>query len=81
MYLKLLIWLTMLCYLKKLNDRNTPTCFVRILRYWYIEQKYEKKWGNCLSCPLSVFNGIRLGGVLSPYLFALYFDDLSVELA
>ena len=36
--------------------------------------------GNCLSSPFSVSNGVRQGGVLSPYLFALYIDDLSVKL-
>ena len=34
------------------------------------------KWGNCLSSPFSVSNGVRQSGVLSPYLFALYIDDL-----
>ena len=38
------------------------------------------KWGNCLSSPFSVSNGVRQGGVLSPYLFALYIDDLLFKL-
>ena len=37
-------------------------------------------WSNCISCPFSVSNGVRRGGVLSPYLCAVYIDDLSVEL-
>ena len=65
---------------KKLIERNMPTCFVRILHYWYSKQNMKVKRGNCLSSPFSVSNGVRQGGVLSPYLFALYIDDLSVKL-
>ena len=57
-----------------------PTCFIRILYYWYSKQNMKVKWGNCLSSPFSVSKGVRQGGVLSPYLFALYIDDLSVKL-
>jgi len=38
------------------------------------------KWGKHLSEPFHVTNGVRQGGVLSPYLFAVYLDDLSSEL-
>ena len=34
------------------------------------------KWGNCFS----VSDGVRQGGILSPYLFAVYLDNLSVLL-
>ena len=65
---------------KKVIEKNMPTCFVRILYYWYSKQNMKVKWGNCLSSPFSESNGIRQGGVLSPYLFAFYIDDLSVKL-
>jgi len=34
-----------------------------------------------LSEPFRVTNGIRPGGVLRPYFFAVYLDDLSLELS
>ena len=38
------------------------------------------KWGKHFSEPFHVSNGVRQGEVLSPYLFAIYLDDLSNEL-
>ena len=40
----------------------------------------QTKWGKHFSEPFHVSNGVRQGGVLSPYLFAVYVDDLSNEL-
>jgi len=37
------------------------------------------KWGKHFSEPFHVTNGVRQRGVLSPYLFAVYLDDLSME--
>ena len=38
------------------------------------------RWGNKLSEPFRVSNGIKQGGLLSPYLFNLYVDSLSEQL-
>ena len=65
---------------QKLIARHVPTCFVRLLQYRYAHQTMQVKWGSCLSESFLVTNGVRLGGVLSPYQFAIYTDDLSVEL-
>jgi len=38
------------------------------------------KWGKHLSEPFHVSNGVKQGGVLRPFLHAVYLDDLSNEL-
>lgn len=38
------------------------------------------RWGNVLSDSFTVTNGVRQGGILSPYLFNVYMDELSLEL-
>ena len=38
------------------------------------------RWGCQLSQYFGVSNGVRQGGILSPYLFAVYIDQLSKDL-
>jgi len=44
--------------------------------------KYLHTWKLKLNTtiPFTVTNGVRQGGVLSPYLFAVYSDELSIQL-
>ena len=65
---------------EKLIQRKVPMCFVRLLNHWYKEQTMQIKWSKHFSELFHVSNGVRQGGVLSPYLFAVYLDDLSNEL-
>ena len=53
---------------------------VRILVFWYNVQKMYIRWNNTMSDSFSVSNGVRQGGILSPYLFCVYMDDLSKKL-
>ena len=64
----------------KLKERGVPDSIIRILAYWYANQSMQVRWGNAVSAPLSVSNGVRQGGLLSPALFNLYMNDLSVQL-
>ena len=65
---------------KKLLLRDVPPCFIRLLRYWYRQQQMRVRWGSQLSQFFGVSNGVRQGGILSPYLFAVYIDQLSKDL-
>ena len=64
----------------KLVRRGVPGYIVRLLCYWYDRQAVCVRWGNSLSDPFHVNNGVRQGGILSPYLFNVHMDDLSQSL-
>ena len=53
---------------------------LRILMYWYKNQDTCIRWGDAYSAKFKVTNGVRQGGILSPYLFNVYVDELSEEL-
>ena len=65
---------------RKLLDRGTPKLLVNILVFWYAHQEFLIKWGNTMSSSFTTGNGIRQGGILSPYLYNVYTDDLSKKL-
>ena len=62
---------------RKLLNRGVPVILIRILLYWYRTQTFCIKWGSTTSEFFNVSNGVRQGGILSPYLFIVYIDDLS----
>jgi len=66
-------------FCEKLIQRKLPMCFVRLLKHWYKEQTMQISWGRHLSEPFLMSLGVRQGVALSPYLFAVYSDDLSNE--
>ena len=57
-------------------------CFVSacFLLSLYTRQKLRLKWEHTLSCEFFVKNGVKQGGVLSPLFFAMYIDELLLQL-
>ena len=64
----------------KLITKNVPLFIVRVLAVWYTHKKMCIRWGNAYSSSFSISNGVKQGGILSPILFNVYMDDLSVSL-
>ena len=53
----------------KLLVKNIPNGIVRFLFVWYAKQNFYVQWNNNMSNQFNVSNGVRQGGILSPYLF------------
>lgn len=49
--------------------------------YYILSQTFSVKWENATSTSFSVKNGTRQGGILSPVLFNVYIDELSILLS
>ena len=64
----------------KLVKRKIPLCFLRLIVYWYSNLMSNCRWKNSFSDYFSVPSGVRQGGILSPYFWAIYVDDLILKL-
>ena len=65
---------------RRLLERGMPAIVVRVIVFVYEEQYAWVKWGSSRSSLFKIVNGTRQGSILSPALFALYVDELIVEL-
>ena len=63
--------------LNKLYKRNVNLQIIRLLLFWYSNQRFCVRWGRIYSTSFLVSNGVRQGGIMSPILFNVYMDDLS----
>ena len=58
---------------QKLERRGLPTAILNFLLSWYGTHQMKIQWDSkSTSKFFSVSNGVRQGGVLSPFLFAIY---------
>lgn len=64
----------------KLIDRGVPDAFLRVLVNWYSDLGCCVVWNHATGKSFPVKCGVRQGGILSPYLFAVYVDDLIDQL-
>ena len=64
----------------KLLSRKVPPVVIRSLMFVYQKQTAWVRWGTATSSCFGVLNGTRQGSVLSPFIFAIYMDELLEEL-
>ena len=62
-----------------LIDRKCPAYVIKLLVYWYREQRLCVKWDGMTSDTFSVCDGIKQGGILSPKLFNICVVVLSQQ--
>ena len=60
----------------KLLDRNVPLGIILLLESWYSCSLTIVKWHSCLSYLVKLSAGVRQGSALSPFLFAVFVDEI-----
>ena len=64
----------------KLWDRKIRKCLINVLINWYSKCWVRVRWKDSYSASFKTTVGVRQGGVLSPYLFAIYIEDIIKQL-
>ena len=64
-----------------LLDRGMPRVYVRFILDGYSRQSVGIQWESTKSRNFHTCNGVKQGAVISPILFAIYYDELISKLA
>lgn len=64
----------------KCIDILSDVCW-RLLYFWYRKLTVQIRWNNVLSSRIRVERGTRQGGLSSPFLFNIFYQDMMVELS
>jgi hypothetical protein len=62
--------------MNKLISLKIPNVFINIISFMYENQYACVKYKNSLSNSWNIKNGVRQGGVLSPFFFSCYIDEI-----
>ena len=65
---------------KVLIDRKFPAHVIKLLAYWYREQRFCVKWDGMTADTFPVYNDIKQRGIPYPKLFNIYVDVFSQQL-
>jgi len=65
----------------KLANRGISLSFIKLLKYWYSHLQCAVLWKGVLGNIFNIARGVRQGGVLSPFLFAIYMAELIGQLS
>ena len=67
--------------LEKLINCKIPKIYVNLIKFWYSNQEVCVRFGNAVSKPFYICNGVRQGGVLSSLFFNIYIDSVLNEIS
>ena len=59
---------------RQLLSKNFCPLVAKVLLYMHVNQSVRVRWNSYLSEEISVSNGVKQGGILSPVLFSIYTD-------
>ena len=65
----------------QLIEKKVHMSLIMLLKYWYDNQTMYTAWNGVMSTGFRTSNGVRQGGLISPYLFNIYVDLFSERLS